>query len=529
MRKFLACFGNKVLKKPVYSLPLLFYGLVAYLSSFTQNVTQFEEFQTEYYLGSGKAVLSGRWGQYLWVHLASVLMPNSILTKFMAFLLFLLAVILLAAVFFCLDQTISPLRLMLFSTATLTYPLIHEVWDYRVNLMVAGNLAATAFSILILLVYGFHWKSILLTGLLMTVPASSYESCLFCYVLLIGCIFFYRDLQGGIRAKDYLKEGILFLLSLVVAVVLRLIVTVFNLKVFDLSFVAGGAITPEWVHGRFPAGAMLRDTFHDYFLKGLVYFPITIFAAFAILFLIFIVASTVQKRRLSLLVTGLLVLIFCFLQGIVQLLSMPYRTAQPMSFFVGFTLLLLSGVIESFKPVWLRVACVIAALFLIYRQSVYLNEIFLLDAQVAENDAAMVRSIGYRLMTEFEEKEVYFYNTSQDRELYAQWNGIIGKEIKKEISYDPDTATGRAYKELYQKLYDGEEPPEVLIQSDLFSTLQLLSSPWGISYYFSYYGFDLHTVTGKDYKSRSEAIIAEQGLRRYDIYDAGDFILVCLE
>lgn len=530
MKDFFVDFYRDVLKKPFYSIPLVLHGLVAYLSSICLKVSQFEEFQTWYYYGKGNAVISGRWGHYLWMLLFSVFGSNSVLTKLIAFLLFLLAAILIAAIFYFLNRDASTLQLLVLSGGVLTFPLIHEIWNYRMNLTAVGNIAVVAFSLLLVLIDRLNWKSIVIAAGLMTIPVASYESCIFCYLLLVVCILFYRDLQEHITARSYLNQGIRFIIPLALALGLRFLVTAVILKALHLNYVSGGAVTPEWVHGRFPLGQMLRDTVHDYFLKGLVYFPITIFACCFFGFVLFCVVRAIKDRHLGLLLSGLLVLIAVFLQGIVQLLSMPYRTAQPMSIFAGFVLLLAVETVRKLRPAVLRYALCGLVLFLIYRQGVYLNEIFLLDAQVAENDEAMARNIGYRLMTEFEEKGVYFCLSGEDRSLYAQWNGIIGNGILEEITYDPETLSGRLYAEGYRKLYDGEEPPRVLIQSDLFSTMQLLGTvPWALRGYFSYLGYDINILYGDEYHEKSEQIIKEQQLRRYDIYDAGDFLLVCLE
>ena len=89
----------------------------------------------------------------------------------------------------------------------------------------------------------------LISGVALSVVASSYETGIFVYVTLVLMILFYKYCFARNNAKkkcQWIYEGFGFSIALFIAVGLRIVIGIFLFKIYGLTYAANGASMLEW-------------------------------------------------------------------------------------------------------------------------------------------------------------------------------------------------------------------------------------------------------------------------------------------
>ncbi|MBR1731245.1 MAG: glucosyltransferase domain-containing protein [Ruminococcus sp.] len=190
-------FYNDIARKKAFWLPVLLFTLLAYGFSLTRNTLSIDDMSLDFYGGiRGAIVASGRWGMEVWHKLLGINGYSPYIYKFFGVLFLLAAAFLMCCIFYNLKPSYSSkvYPYTFFASIIITFPLINEIWEYNgANAVVGANLFVVFLSILYILFSEQKlWIKFLISGLMMSVVVSSYESALFVYITAVMCVLFYR-------------------------------------------------------------------------------------------------------------------------------------------------------------------------------------------------------------------------------------------------------------------------------------------------------------------------------------------------
>lgn len=520
-------FYKNIVKRMNFWLPVIFFSIVSYGFSICNRTVGIDDLAEDVYLGSQKAMLAGtRWGQVFWMEVISMPTFSPFINKFLGVCFFIGAACVMACVFYYLKEEEQNIwSYTIFACVLITFPLINEIWEYNgANMMLTGNLLLVALVLLGMLTSSApQWKVFLCSGAALSIVVSSYESGAFAYVTAVCVILFYKYCilsKKNSSPGKWFCEGIGFAVPLIIAVVLRLIIGGVLIWANGLTYRNNGATEIIWGNGKLLENiiSLLKFTIVDYNFRGLVYFPITVFVVTLVLFGIVCISRAYRQRRILPVLLGGIVVISLFFQSVIQGISMPYRTAQTITVFVAFAVYLVIEFVFSFRKRWMRTGCIMIALFLVWRQSAYLNQIFALNNQRSDNEIAVVHEIGIRLLRDFEEKETVFVG-----------NYDTGEWIQSKVSVNEDTFSGK----LYSKIFE-ERSKEKYIGTNVNSLLNWSSYAFKsqnmMKEYFSYCGYDIQVMEPFSWERYEEIckIAYEKKMRPFEIADMGDYLIVCL-
>ncbi len=528
MKEVIRDFWRNIASKCSFWLPIIIFATIAYSFSLTNRTVGIDDLAGDYYLSNMSAIKGTRWGMLIWDGVFHVGAFSPFIDKILAFIFFVCAALIISCVFFILNgQKGSVWKYSMFVSVFITFPLINEIWEYYgANLMVAGNLFLAATCILLLSTSSIKLiKKILYASCALVIVVSSYESIAFVYVLLVFCILFYKYYhlkKEEFKFLEYFKEGIFFASPLVIALFLRIIIGMILLKTYNVEFSQFGETAISWDGGIWH---LISTIVNQYVLNGLVYFPIAIFDIMVLFFVFFLIISMVYKQKIFIFFSGTLILVSVFMQAILQGKAMPYRTAQTLTVFVAFCVFLLIELGEHVKKRYMWSFVTLVSIVLCMHQSIYLGQLFSLNNQRSENEAAVIRQIGQQLTTRFEDKTIIFVGKYD-----------LGNWISSKISVDDTSWNGKLYLQVYDcfiaSFKEGAKTPEY-VQTNVNSVLN-----WAIDAFegqmmlkelFSYYGYDIKVIESFDGEYEAACQVAkEKDMDAFEIADMEDYVIVCL-
>ena len=509
--KNLQFFYYDVISKKRFLLPVTFFVIVAYSFSIFNRTVSIGDLSKNIYIGSGNHMLSGRWGMVIWDIIAGTsLFLDPLVDRFLALVFLVMAAILFCYIVYSIRRDKDVLPYTIAASFFTTYPLVNEIWEYTgADYMVGGNLCfATMTSVLMRMDLPFL-KRIVYGSALLLLPVSSYESAIFYYITL-ECIISFCELSvcsnSSLTIGRIIKKKIVNFMPLVLAIIMRFVISFAINTVFDLDYHGGGATNILWLEDSFShtLKCMLGFVAIKYFLTGLVYFPITVFLFSILLFSVYIVTN--RKHGSNLIIMGCFVVLSLFIQSLIQGYAQPYRTSQTLILFVSFSFYLLS---VSIKSNWRKYLYTILFSMCWY-QSVYLNRVLSLNNLRSDNELEVIRQIGSRLVSEYGEKPVAFIGHYQ-----------IGEWITAQITVDETTWNGRLFYHIYDKYVVKLERPFKYIETNINS----FTSEYGlIPALFSYCGYHIDLIALED----TNWFDNKKKLALYQIYDNGDYLVVNL-
>ena len=280
---------------------------------------------------------------------------------------------------------------------------------------------------------------------------------------------------------------------------------------------------------------MIGFIIFDYGIMGLVYLPITIFLLSLILFTVCILFK--KRNRMTFVLLGGAVFVSLFVQSIIQGYDQPYRTSQVFTLFVAFSFYL--SIISVSSTIW-RSFLYVVLFGICWHQAVYLNRLLGLNNLRSDNELAVIRQIGFRLVSEFEKKPVIFVNSYK-----------IGEWIRRQVTVDESTWNGRLFYKVYdnfmmqfdqpfmnyQRSCTQLERPFKFVGTNINSVTRQCHN---LHQLFSYCGYDIEGIPDnllsdplkyEEYQiKQKEATIIAKGKKigPYQIYDHGDYLIVNL-
>lgn len=532
-------FYKCILDKKRFWLPLLFFALVGYsFSIYNRTVSPDDFFLTTHDV---TYLLSGRWGMIVWVQFTGLIHTSPFIDRFLSFALYVIASTLLCFLLYIIGEKKDVLLYTITASSFVTYPLINEIWEYTgADFIVAGNLCLVTISAIVTRSKMLFRKRLLYASVLLILPISSYESAIFYYITLVCIIIFYEQWtykDYSLTVKTWVKHIFAYLSPLLIAFVVRFSVSFCLNTILNLEYHGGGATGTTWIREDF--GYVLKNMIgfiiFDYGIMGLVYLPITVFLISLVLFAACILLK--REKRMPCVLLGGAIFISLFVQSIIQGYDQPYRTSQVFTLFVAFSFYL--TIVSVSSTIWRRYLYVVL-LGICWYQAVYLNKLLGLNNLRSDNELAVVRQIGCRLVSEFEKKPVVFVSPYQ-----------ISNWVLRQVTVDESTWNGslfyRAYDNFmmkfdqpfmkYQRSCTQLKRPFKYVGTNIFSITMQLHNLHAL---FSYCGYDIDGIPDnlwneplrydeyKKLQKEATRIAKEKNIGPYQIYDHGDYLIVNL-
>lgn len=521
--KFVGFYKNIISKKHFY-LIILFMAFSAYGFSIFNRTISWDDLMWYHYQD---IMLSGRWGMIAWSKLTGLVEFDPYSAKMLTLFCLCLTAIALCYLLYEIGHVKSIWAYTLTASAFVTYPLFNEIWEYYgANYILSGGMLLSTLSVIVVRSDMKIRSRMLVASTLMILPMSSYESAVFYYIALICIAIFYEHIAGANEIncfRDWYIKILPFTIPLIVSFIIRIIVSVIINAIFGLEYHSGGATEIYWLMYN-PIKVLIYiigSNAIDYFLCGLIYFPITIFSIFLLSFIYRLLKVSKNKKTTFLL--GALVVLSLFTQAFIQGQPMPYRNAQTIMLFVSFVIFLFSSSTSSFTKV-VRYAVLTLLFGICWHQAVYTNRILSLNNLRSENELYIVRKIGSEISSNYEKKPVVVVAPYQ-----------INSWIRSKITANDETLNGRLFYYIHH-FYKQLVKPYKYVRTNVNSATEEYPQ---IQLLFEYCGYDVdvieprpkpHTIEYKvkDRKILNEAIAfcEKQKLKPYQIYDNGEYLIV---
>ncbi|MBQ6503268.1 MAG: glucosyltransferase domain-containing protein [Flexilinea sp.] len=520
-------FFQDILRKKVYWICLALITCLSYAFDLVNRTLSIDDLSRPHYGHKDNAMIAGtRWGMTLWNDILSCDEYMPFLDKFWAILFLLLSAVLFSRILFIFFSE-SKHRLVLctlFSCLWVSYPLINEIWLYNgANAISFGNASIAAFTILLL--YDsrklFSKKTMISAGLL-TIIVSSYESGAFLYVSAVISVLLLDLIIFG--KKGWLRKGIIYAIPLVLAVLIRYAIGFGLIKLMNLSYEPNGATKIAWLEGNFTQNlqAVFNLSMHYYFYTGLIYLPVGEFVFASFIGLVCTVVLSVKKRNFHLFLLSIIFYISLFFQPLLQGSFMHYRSALTVHYFTAFTLtMMIFALTFPKKQTYYKIALVFTV-YLCYRQGVFLNQTLALNNQRSDNEADLIQNIGYRLKTEFDDKQVIFVGGMD-----------LGDNIERQRRPNQNMIGGYIYRKLAYHFNWGYEDT-IIYETDVYPLLNWNIRAFGhqkmMQEYLSYYGYEVETPDELPWYKYENYLYQAKDLNMIplEIRDTGEYILVYL-
>lgn len=522
-------FYNNVVSRKAYWMPVLFFTLLAYGFSLSRNTLSGDDMSQDVYLGiDGMMVKSLRWGMALWSYLFGLTGYSPYIYKFFGVVFFLFAAFFMCCIFYTISSREKTIvwAYTFFSAVFITFPLINEIWEYNgANAYVSGNLMIVMLAILLQICSkGKYWVSVIISGLLLTIVASSYETALFVYISVVLSLLFFKYCVLRVQDKKrcWFFEGIRFIPPLVISVILKLVIGYSLLALQHLSYEPKGAISINW--GEFSIGRMVYlfiTTVDKYFLL-VNYFPICLFLISIILFIVILVKYSLTNKSLLPIALGFLLMISLFSISILRFSVMENRTAQTLNYFVAFVVFLtVYNVLSINKKIIKTIALGIVFLITTW-QSSYLCQVLEWNNQRSENEIAVVRNLGVELSRDYKDKEIVFC---------GEYN--LGNYLNERVTDDTGAFISSLFvvpaKSLsHHKEWYNLKHIETNVESNLSWSLGS-TSIHPMKRLFSYCGYDLNIrEIDQEEQTKYNTYAEKNNMKTFEIRDIGECVLVYL-
>lgn len=487
-----------------------------------------DDLMKDYYLEY--VPLSSRWGMNVWSYLIGVTDYYPLIDRFVSLLFLLAASYLISVLFYYLkDKRGEVLPFTVLSSMVLTYPLINEIYEYTgADVQWAGNLALAVLTFVYLTLHRSKPTIGVITTatMLMILPASSYEVAIFSYISLLCAVILYRQIQKphyALTLTQWFYENVYYLIPLVLAIIFRFLVHFILLVLYNHPSVQIGATAIDYSTVSF--GITIGANIFKYFIAGLVYFPISVFVIFSIVFFIYILRKSYIGRCARILLFGGLLYLSVFALPILQGSCMIYRTAQTLTIFVAFCAYLLC---EIDTGRW-RLVISTVLLLLCWHQAVYLNRILSLNNMRSNNEMACLQYLGNRIVSEYDNRKPVIFVSQKDG-----YGGYLGPWIEKRLYADKESWNGR----LFDRLVKGYLPEIYhhykFVNSNVNNPLNWYDN---IGDFFAYYGYNINAVGSASILKaekdplkrkciRQDCETALKEMKQMEIRDFGNYLII---
>ena len=316
-------------------------------------------------------------------------------------------------------------------------------------------------------------------------------------------------------------------MPLIVAVVIRILVSIALYVLFDLQYFNTGNVGCMWLHGNIfdVARTMISDNFFLYFVAGLVYKPIGVFALCFFAFVVYIIIIAIMRKEWKPILLGVLIILSVFSLSFLTGMKLEYHTAQTTMIFASFVFYLMARWAIRLNHQAFKTSLLILMFGLCWHQSVYFNKLQDFNNLRSDNEAAAIHNIGMRLMSDYEQKPIVFVSR------YS-----VGDWIDSRTKVDKDSWNGKLFCRVCDVFYNSSKTNYRYIDSNINAVTQQQNMLKNI---FKYFGYDIDVImptlengiyTNLDsYRKileEADRVAKESHMRPYEIMDKGEYIIV---
>lgn len=549
-----------------YIISLSVCVIAAYLFFVTHYSISIDDLARDRYVLDGYIAVQGRFtGMILSVLLDFFGLHTGVL-EFLGILFLALSAIVFCSAFDCIYTTVNKVPQILFSCFFVTFPLHAESFIYSgCALSIGLGTFLAAFALRIILqeanekrFSGKTVKNLAVAALLLTVPASWYESVLFVYysavfALLILKLFSYRE-RNEFTIKDFFVFGLYFAIPLVAAIFAEYLfqTAVLNVWDTDINNFAMNKVEFGRIFSLSGIVSLVGTCYKRWVLPIFYYFPITVFAGAIIAGAALFLVIACKRKNIKFLLAFLGLLSGTALNSFLLMQGAPYRMSQAVPFFVAFMAFVSVMSLSAGKRRFSSGAAKLVSILLIIiclNQITEINYWFNLEDVKYQNEKQAVEQIAYELNSEFNtEKPVVFVGA-------YKFDGKLQNSIQLQedsFGYKAIAFTKETLYRLCEKLegmgsLTGTKTATAIrsfLARDEGNTVYIIPQSlcksyitWGIAAFrevntellkfFSYLGYDFKQGTREMY---DEALTVAEDLPAWpkngSIIDNGDYILV---
>ena len=135
----------------------------------------------------------------------------------------------------------------------------------------------------------------------------------------------------------------------------------------------------------------------DYVFVGLAYYPIGLFVATSILFIVIIIAGSIYKKNLYILFLGIICYGSIFVLSLPQGDALPYRSNLMIALLVAMVLFYLTYVILKCRYQLINVIGMVLVISVVYNSAFDLNHWFAFEYEKNQSELAVVDQVAYDL------------------------------------------------------------------------------------------------------------------------------------
>ncbi len=571
MRRTLRDFYRDIASRRTFFVPLFFFTFAAFGYSMLQRTVGPDDLVTGLYVDGTLWLQELRWGAVLWKKIFSFgdYVPFS--DKYLSVCMLMVDAALFGAILYTLcGKKRRVLLYLLPACAFVTFPLFQEIWEFTcgATIVVPGSYLLTFLIILYQLTQDRPTlRSILTSGAVMTLVCSAAESLAPVYVSMVLLILYYKYCAAEDHPRRFsgkagwFFEGLSYAAPLAIGLVLRMVIGYSILGILGLPFQHTGATKIYWPLTGEELAALVCEFLVNYVAAGLVYLPIGVFVVCAVFFAIWSVRLSIRRRSALPVFLGLCAGLSLFFLTLIQAMVMWYRTAITLMVFTGFCVFLVMEQVENvldpavsteaaaFKAArdaalngnreqaaslsprgalprlrrGLCLAVTAGLLLLCWRQAIYENQLLAMNNLRSENEAAYMRQIGMKLVSEYEKKPLVFAG-NYDLGHYSWVHTAAAGNSPREKLF---------YKIRHKLTGKGSAKTFVYVQSDVTSAIDWYNHNFEaelLDRYLAYWGYDYEVISGftsKEYRQYLE-IAAGLGMTSGQIVDMGDYLLICV-
>ena len=444
------------LKNKIYMASLITAAIAGYGYEITHSSLGIDDVCIGLYFDDGLGVSIGRWPFYVINKIFHVTEFEPFILEFIAVLIFMFAAIVWSAVLrYVLGDKLPIACYAVFSAMLLDYSLIAEPIIYAI-------VAVAVFDFYYLYTHNLEQKQRILhkfgMSLIVSVAIGFYEAAANVFLtgmLLIMIVDCFGANRMQIRKfKQFFMSLFLIGRILVYAILERSLITRACMAVFGIepySYRSAGSMLRIL---KYPGRILtiIRQILRDYVFVGLAYYPIGLFVAASILFVIIILAAAVKKRNVYILFLGILCYGSIFILSLPQGDALPYRSNLMIGLLVAMVLFCLTYLILKSRYRLVNVVGMILVIAVVYNSAFDLNHWFAFEYEKNQSELAVVDQVAYDLLKggyNTTEKPVVFIGSYELNpailEKCSMGSDIPGYAVIKDLNDWMEEETGERY------------------------------------------------------------------------------------
>lgn len=226
---------------------------------------------------------------------------------------------------------------------------------------------------------------------------------------------------------------------------------------------------------------IIRQILRDYVFVGSAYYPIGLFVATSILFIVIIIAVSIYKKNLYILLLGIICYGSIFVLSLPQGDALPYRSNLMIALLVAMVLFYLTYVILKCRYQLINVIGMVLVISVVYNSAFDLNHWFAFEYEKNQSELAVVDHVAYDLQKggyNIAEKPVVFIGSYE-----------LNPAILEKCSMGSDTPGYSVIKDLNDWMEEETGDRYVYVQTLSWSLID-----WAIPGFYIYEGYNREMI-----------------------------------